>query len=95
MSCVGVVQRLAKGFDVNMYSKGLFSVKALNCEPFHEMPEEALAATFRPQNVNSKNKLDVAKLWFINGRPFTIEFGGSGTWDNNTEWVCTLEYPFP
>jgi hypothetical protein len=92
IGCVGVVQRLANGFDVNMYSKGIFSAKPLNCERFEDMPDELLAATFRPVAANSK--LDVAKLWFVRGRPFAIEFGGSGSWDAETEWVCDLEYPF-
>jgi hypothetical protein len=56
------------------------------------MSGEVAVAKFIPED--SKSKLDYAKLWYVNGRPFSIEFAGSGDWNDKTIWRCELLYNF-
>jgi hypothetical protein len=88
MQSVGVVQRAGNGSDVNMYAKRLFGAKQLDCSPFPDMPGEFHVATCRPA-VSTHDRL-VAKLWFVDGRPFSIEFEGETKIPEILEWRCEL-----
>lgn len=88
---VGIVQRAEGGFDVNMYSKKLFGAKPLECEAFPGFPEEVLVAVFKP--VDRKSKM-TGKLWFVHGKPFSIEFEGVRKIEAILKWSCELKHDF-
>jgi hypothetical protein len=92
MNAVGKVQRLGDGADVNLYSKRMFKLIQLDCEGFEGMAEEQLVATLVPL---SHEKIDLqANIWFVEGRPFTIEFRGEYPINTPVEWSCELKVDF-
>ncbi len=92
MNAVGAVQRLCAGADVNLYSKKFFKPIQLVCEEFGGMVGEQLVATLVPLCCEKINLQ--ANIWFVTGRPFTIEFRGESPVNSPTEWSCELKVDF-
>lgn len=92
MATVNSLGREYKNTSVNMYSRKFLKVHSVGGDPFSEMPQEYLAAKF---NVfDDKNNETKAEFWFINGRPFSIEFSGSMNFSNVAEWKTKLSNYF-
>jgi len=92
LEAVGVVQHEIGGFDVNLYSKKFFRPVPLDCAPIIGMSDEVNVAAFYP--INIPNSSLVAKLWFVTGTIFSIEFEGEPLPDENfTDWRCEILTP--
>lgn len=92
ISSVKVVCREYKETTVNMYSKKLWKTTKVSGPQFVNLPEEYLVASFFPTN-DLKNRIK-AELWFISGRPFSIEFSGGLNFKKVIDWECHLESYF-
>lgn len=92
LSAIGVVQRMGNGLDVNLYSKKLFKPCQLDCEAFPSMPEELHVATLHPVGMDDASLL--VKIWFVEGRPFTLEFQGTEPVNTAVDWQCELLIDF-
>jgi len=91
---VGVVQREGGGSSVNFYSKKLFGAKQLDCESFPGLAGETLVAVCKSALHGPSSLKSVAKIWFVEGRLFSIEFkGGRGAGPTN-DFECGLSPEF-
>lgn len=90
INSVKVVRRIASGEEVNMYSRKLFKPIQLDCEYFSGMDTEQLVASLTAKN-NSNNRVNI---WFVEGRPFSLEYSDIKSSKNITDWLCELKYNF-
>lgn len=90
MTTVNSLGREYKNTSVNMYSRKFLKVHRVGGDAFPDMPEEYLAAKFSAFD----DKDTKAEFWFINGRPFSIEFSGSMNFPKTLKWKANLSEYF-
>ena len=83
MATVKSLGREHKNSSVNMYSRKFWKITRVGGGAFPELPEEYLAGKFTKKNAKPYM---TAELWFVHGRPFSVEFSG------NIDSQCALEW---